>query len=174
MFGLRRSSEKIKVVHAGIETLPHDAPLWTLRPTHNKDTNLIRDPFDHLRLYMEVLVDKSLRDAIGSFGRHYRYLANFRLVEAHDNSVRNNDLVGFLDEPYVIAASQLLYVQKVWNNAKDAGLKQENRRGLYIFSPFFVVDAMRYLDDLSGGFTTGLSEFAVSDDLFVWVESTTV
>jgi hypothetical protein len=114
---------------------------------------------------MDLHIDPSL------FHQNLRYIANWPRIRARDNHVFNYARSGRLDD---LPGPDMWY-SVTWDHAHDAGLDSGGtegdmrEKGLYIYRPYFVVDAQRYSAHFVQG--TGLSQFGVSEEHYFWVEA---
>jgi hypothetical protein len=131
-------------------------------------TDIVR--FGDLGLVMNVHVDAGL------YGNGYRYVANFRIIRAIDNAVVLNlfwntlqGKTGFLDNDIPKWTDFWLSVDFPQpGNASLNGWGENPNGGMYLFKPYFAVDANQYGGDLYRA--NGLSQFGVAEDHWFWVE----
>lgn len=100
------------------------------------------------------------------FGRGYRFSLNFRTIEVTTNKVQNNHWNGDLDS---LGLGSWFWLSKKWDRAWDAVRGDD---GMYIFRPYFVVDANKYSQSLYK--PTGGSKFAVGEEHYFLIEASTV
>ncbi len=128
--------------------------------TEGTEKNVIRGDWHSIGLEMGVFVDASL------IGRGYHFSANFRTIRCANNDVQNNYWSGSLDD---LGWGSWFWMSLSWDRARDAVRGDD---GMFIYRPYFVVDANIYGSGLYR--PTGNSEFGVSEEHYFWIETDTL
>ena len=128
--------------------------------TEGTEKNVVRGDWRSIGLEMGVFVDASL------IGHGYRFSANVRTIRCANNDVQNNYWNGSLDG---LGWGSWFWMSLSWDRARDAVRGDD---GMFIYRPYFVVDANIYGSSLYR--PTGNSEFGVSEEHYFWIETDTL